>query len=402
MYARAMETMRRLIEGLLGGRRPAATPLEVVPAAAPPAVAVRPLRDRAPFGVLLLAAIAILWIARGVLGPFIVSAVLAYAFSPLVGAGQHRTGWSRVAVVAVGYLVALSVIAVLVALLAGRIVAEVRLLVEGGPDALATTLRQLLGTDEIRFGDTRILVGDIAREIQSRVLGLVASPGDALHVIGQIGEAGLQAILAVIVTFYFLVDGASMMDRLVGLLPVEHQARTVDVLGRIHEILGKWLRGQLLLIALVAAVAYIGLGPILHLPYALALAVLTGILEIIPLVGPLVATAIVAIDAFARGGPGPAAAVIVFYFVLRQVEDQIVMPVVIGRAVHLHPVVTIFAVLVGLSVYGILGGLLGVPLAAAVNVVFRELYPERPRPAPAVVVATPEPPPTPPVATPPG
>jgi predicted PurR-regulated permease PerM len=67
--------------------------------------------------------------------------------------------------------------------------------------------------------------------------------------------------------------------------------------------------------------------------------------------------------------------VIVFYLVLRQVEDQVVMPVVIGRAVHLHPVVTIFAVLVGLSLYGILGGLLGVPLAAAVNVVFRELYP---------------------------
>ena len=70
---------------------------------------------------------------------------------------------------------------------------------------------------------------------------------------------------------------------------------------------------------------------------------------------------------------------IVFYFVLRQVEDQVVMPVVIGRAVHLHPIVTIFAVLVGLSIYGVLGGLLGVPVAAAINVVFRELYPTRSR-----------------------
>ncbi|HEY0444736.1 MAG TPA: AI-2E family transporter, partial [Candidatus Limnocylindrales bacterium] len=82
-------------------------------------------------------------------------------------------------------------------------------------------------------------------------------------------------------------------------------------------------------------------------------------------------------DAFASGGTGVAAIVIVFYFVLRQIEDQVVMPVVIGRAVHLHPVVTIFAVLVGLSAYGILGGLLGVPIAAALNVVFRELYPTR-------------------------
>ncbi len=141
----------------------------------------------------------------------------------------------------------------------------------------------------------------------------------------------------------------------------------------------------------MSAVAYIGLGPIAHLPYALALAVLTGVLEIIPLIGPLIATAIVAIDAFARGGPGLAAGIVVFYFVLRQVEDQVVMPVVIGRAVHLHPIVTIFAVLVGLSLYGILGGLLGVPVAAAINVVFRELYPT------ATVVSPP--PPAPPAPT---
>jgi predicted PurR-regulated permease PerM len=59
------------------------------------------------------------------------------------------------------------------------------------------------------------------------------------------------------------------------------------------------------------------------------------------------------------------------------------MPVVIGRAVHLHPIVTIFAVLVGLSLYGVLGGLLGVPVAAAINVVFRELYPTATIAAPA-------------------
>ena len=138
--------------------------------------------------------------------------------------------------------------------------------------------------------------------------------------------------------------------------------------------MGKWLRGQVFLIFLVAAVTYLVLGPVLHLPYALAIAVITGVLEIIPLVGPLAATVVAGTDAFARGGPSLAAIVVVFYFVLRQIEDQVVMPVVIGRAVHLHPVVTIFAVLVGLHVYGVLGGLLGVPVAAALNVVYRELY----------------------------
>jgi predicted PurR-regulated permease PerM len=332
-------------------------------------------RDQAPFAVLLLAALGILWISRGVLGPFIVAAVIAYAFSPIVTVGERRLGWPRPAVVGLGYAIAVVVIAIAAFVLAGRIARELELLAGSGPDSLAKTLRELVGSDVLQIGGQQIAVADIAREIQTRVSGLIASPGDALHIAGQVGEIGLQAILTVIVTFYFLVDGEMFMERAIALLPVGHRDRTTDVLTRIHVILGKWLRGQLLLVALVTAVAYIGLGPVAHLPYALALAVLTGILEIIPLIGPLIATAIVAIDAFARGGAGLAAAVIVFYFVLRQVEDQVVAPVVIGRAVHLHPIVTIFAVLVGLSLYGVLGGLLGVPIAAAINVVFRELYP---------------------------
>jgi predicted PurR-regulated permease PerM len=353
------------------------TPVPSVPPA-PAAVVIR--HDRGPFALLLLAVVAVLWLSRAVLGPFIVAGVIAYAFSPLVSSTQRRMGWPRVVVVAVGYVCAIAVIAVVVGLLAGRIASELHLLAAGGPDALATTLRHMVGGDSVQIGNQTILMADVAREIQSRFLGLVSSPGDTLHVVGQVGEFGLQTILTIIISFYLLVDGDLFMDRTIALLPGTHRARTVDVLARIHIVLGKWLRGQILLIALVAAVAYIGLGPILHLPYALGLAILTGILEIIPLVGPLIATAVVAIDAFARGGPGLAAVVIVFYFVLRQVEDQVVMPIVIGRAVHLHPVVTIFAVLVGLSLYGVLGGLLGVPVAAAANVVFRELYPSESSP----------------------
>ena len=378
-----MRFLREWFEQIPGGRPTQAVASEDGdPEPVPPPVAAvvvpAPRRDRAPFAVLLLAAIGILWISRGVLGPFIVAAVAAYAFSPLVTAGERRLGWPRAAVVALGYAIASVVITVVVVLLAGRIVHELDLLAGSGPDSLAKTLRELVGSDVLVIGGQQIAVADIAREIQGRIAGLVASPGDALHVAGQVGEIGLQAILAVIVTFYFLVDGEMFMDRAIALLPAAHRERTSEVLARIHVILGKWLRGQLLLIVLVAAVAYIGLGPVAHLPYALALAVLTGVLEIIPLIGPLVATAIVAIDAFARGGAGLAAAIVVFYFVLRQVEDQVVMPLVIGRAVHLHPIVTIFAVLVGLSLYGILGGLLGVPVAAAINVVFRELYPTTP------------------------
>jgi predicted PurR-regulated permease PerM len=328
-----------------------------------------------PFIALVVATVVVLWLARSVLGPFIVAAVIAYAFSPLVSRGERQFGWPRIAVVAVGYVIAFVVLGALAWFLAGRVITEITQLASSGPDSVATTLRDLLGSDTIAIGGQQITVAEIAAQIRSRISSLFASPGDALHIAGVVGEFGLEAILAIIVTFYFLIDGTTFRDHVVNVLPRERRASTVDLLERIHLVLGKWLRGQALLIVFVAAITYVVLGPILHLPYALAIAVLTGILETIPLVGPLAATAIAGTDAFARGGPTLALIVVGFYFVFRQIEDQVVMPVVIGRAVHLHPVVTIFAVLVGLHTYGVLGGLLGVPVAAALNVVYRELYP---------------------------
>lgn len=324
---------------------------------------------------LALAVVLVAWLARGVIGPFVVSAMLAYAFSPLVGAGVRRWRQPRIVVVAIGYTIALVLVGLLIVLIAERLIGELASLATAGPDAVARTVRAIIGGDSLDIAGQHITVAAIVAGMQERARALAASPGDALALAKAIGQAALDAMLTVIVTFYLLVDGPRFVDRAVGLVPADRRTRLVLVLGRIHDVLGKWLRGQLLLIALVAAVVYVVLGPILHLPYSLAIAILTGVLEIVPFVGPLVATVIAGTDAFATGGAALAIGVVVFYFVLRQIEDQVVMPIVIGRAVHLHPVVTIFAVLVGLSAFGVLGGLLGVPVAAAANVIFDELYP---------------------------
>jgi predicted PurR-regulated permease PerM len=326
------------------------------------------------FRVLVVAALIVAWVGHAVLGPFIVAAVVAYAVSPLVATAERRLGWPRPLIVALGYVVALAALSIAIYFLAGQALRELEQLAKGGPDALASTLRQLVGSDTIVLGTQTISVAAVATQIQDSITHLLG-PGDAINVARSVGESTLKTVLVLIVTFYFLVDGARFRDVVVGLFPTPYRTRTVGLLADIHAVLGKWLRGQAFLVVLVAAVVYVILGPILGLRYALALGILTGVLEIIPLVGPIIAAAIAATDAVTQGGLQLAGVVIVIYIVLRQVEDQLVMPVVIGRAVHLHPVVTIFAVLIGLEVYGVLGGLLGVPAAAAINVIFNTLYP---------------------------
>jgi predicted PurR-regulated permease PerM len=335
------------------------------------------MTERRAFLVVLALLLVVLWAARSVLAPFIVAGGLAYAFSPLVTAAHLRTRWPRGLIVVLAYAVLGAAVAALVIVSSGRIGTELRALSAAGPDLVASALRELLHADSITVLGTTLSVSSIADAVRASIEGVVASPGSAIHIAEVVVDLALQSILVLIVTFYLIVDGARVQAFVLDLVPTVDRGRTEEVMGHVHATLSRWLRGQLLLIALVAVVVYAFLGPVLHVPYAIAISLLTGILEIIPLVGPVIAAVIAMVAALVSGGTGTAIVVGVGYFVLRQVEDQLVMPIVVGRAVHLHPVVTIFAVLAGLAIYGVLGGLLGVPIAAAINVVFTDLYANR-------------------------
>ena len=332
--------------------------------------------------VLVAAVLLVLWLARGIVGPFVVAAVLAYAFAPVVTAFQQRTGLPRALVIGIGYVVFLTALGVGIYLIAHAVNTEIKELTAGGQDIIAGALHKIVG-DHLLIAGQQITVDELARQIRLSLVGMLQSPSDALHIAEQAFELALQVVLCLIVTFYFLLDGHRFGLFAMRFLARSQREESVRIAHRIHVVLGRWLRGQILLIGLVTVVLYAILGPILHVPYALLLAIISGVLEIIPLVGPVIAAALAGTVAFSTKGTDVTLVVLLVYLVVRQVEDQVVMPLVIGRAVHLHPVATIFAVLVGLSAFGILGGLLGVPVAAALNVTLHELYPQASEEEPA-------------------
>ena len=324
---------------------------------------------------LLIGAAVLVWFARPVLAPFVVGAFIAYAFTPFIDAAQARTGRSRTFVVAAVSVLALIAIGVVGFIVGGLVYRELELLLKSGPDALTTALRQLLGSDSITVGDRTITVEELAAQIQAAIAAFTQTPDTALRTAEDVLRTVLNVALTVIVTFYLLLDGNRFGATALRFLDAEDRAQTTRIAGRIHVVLGHWLRGQLVLIVLVTVVVAIVLGPILHLPYATALGVMTGLLEVIPLIGPLVAGTVVAVVALSSGGISLAITVVVFLFVLRQVEDTVVVPNVLGRAVHLHPLVAMFAVVVGTTAFGILGTFLAVPIAAAINVAMHEFFP---------------------------
>jgi len=331
-----------------------------------------PARRVLILGVLV---VALLWLAQPVLMPFVLAIIIAYAFGPYIDAVQERTGRSRFLIVVLLYGTGLVLVGALVVVFSGPIFRELQLLVRAGPDAIETALRQLLGGDSITIGDRTFTVEELAAQVQAALASYLETPEGAIRAAQQLLHGTLDTVLTIIVTFYLLLDGVRFRDIVLRFLDERDRSELIRVGRRVHVVVGKWLRGQMILVVLVAVIVSVVLGLVLKLPYPLALGLLTGLLEVITFIGPLIAGTIVAVVALSSGGVPVAIAAVVFLFVLRQIEDVLVMPFVLGRAVKLHPLAALFAVVVGATAFGILGTFLAVPVAAAVNVALHEFFP---------------------------
>ena len=344
---------------------------------------------------LLVFAAAVFWFARPVMLPFVVGAIIAYAFSPAIDAVQARTRRSRVLIVAALYGAGLLVVVAVAVAFAGPVSREIALLIESGPGALETALRQVLGSESVTVGDLTLTVEQLAAQLQAAINAYLQTPEGALRAAEQLLHGTLDVILTMIVTFFLLLDGGRFGDAALRFLDPADRVQMRQVATRIHVVVGQWLRGQLVLVVLVAVVVSIVLGPILHLPNPAALGLMVGLLEVITFIGPIVAGAVVGIVALSTGGPALAAIAIVFLFALRQFENLVLMPAILGRAVNLHPLVALFAVVVGSTAFGIVGTFLALPVAAAINVALHEFFPEElgalPGDAPAAATVEAEP-----------
>jgi predicted PurR-regulated permease PerM len=328
--------------------------------------------------VLVLAAFAIIvfWFARPVMLPFAVAAIIAYAFSPYIDRVQARTHRSRLLIVVLCYGTALLAIVALVIAFANPVYREIVLLARAGPDALETALQQVLGTQGVVIGDQHFTTEELAVQLEAAARTYLQTPEGAIRAAEQLLHGTLDVVLMVIVTFFLLLDGNRFADAALNFLAPADRAEIRRVAGRVHVVVGRWLRGQLVLMAFVGTVVTIVFAFVLHLPYPLALGVLVAVLEVITFIGPIIAGVIVAIVALSAGGLPVAIASVVFLFVLRQIEDVLIMPAVLGRAVDLHPLVALFAVVVASTAFGIVGTFLGVPVAAGINVALHEFFPE--------------------------
>ena len=184
------------------------------------------------------------------------------------------------------------------------------------------------------------------------------------------GLFGLVTIL--LLTFYLLVESHSIFSFFVRLFPRQRRGKVSEVSALVTNKVSAWLGGQLVLGFIIGVTTAIGLA-LMGVPYFFVLALIAGVGEMIPIVGPLI-SAIPAIAVAFTVSPGLALGVAVFFLVQQQLENAVLVPKLMGQTVGLNAVTVILSLLIGGELLGLVGALLAVPTAAIVQVLFEELY----------------------------
>lgn len=169
----------------------------------------------------------------------------------------------------------------------------------------------------------------------------------------------ITTVTVLVITFYFLLERKHTELFLENTMGVEAADKVIHVVKNIERRLGSWVHGELLLMMLIGIFSYLGL-TFLHVDFALPLAIIAGILEAVPMIGPIL-SAIPAILVALATSPFLALSVVALYFIVQQVENHLVVPLVMRKSVGLSPLLTIVALLIGARIGGAAGAIVAVP-----------------------------------------
>ena len=308
--------------------------------------------------ILILLALVFLYLIRDILMVVFVAIVIAAAINgPVSWLQRHKV--PRLLGVIFIYLLLLLFLALIVTLIFPPLAEQIKQLAIYFPEfmeKIGLSVQEWWGKYRLE-GNLQTFLDKISNKLAQATSSVFAT------IIGLFGGL-LSAIIILVISFYLAVQEKGAKRFLVSLTPKEHQGYLAGLIERIESKIGGWLRGQLLLMLIVGLLTYIGLY-FLGVKYALTLALIACLLEIVPYIGPILAAVPAVILAFFQS-PFLALLVIILYIVIQQLENYIIYPQVMKKAVGLNPIIIIVAMLIGAKLMGILGMILAVPVTAAI------------------------------------
>jgi predicted PurR-regulated permease PerM len=231
---------------------------------------------------------------------------------------------------------------------------------------------------------------NVTEKLQQQAQKLPAKIGDAASVLGDIGLGLVNSLFALftilVLTAFLLGSGRGWIDRALALRPPEQAVRMRKALDHIGRAVGAYVGGAIAQATVAGVTAFIVLS-ILGVPFAAALSIIVFFADLIPLVGATLGAVLVAIVTLFSDFPTATIVWAIFSIVYQQVENTVIQPQIQKRAVNVHPFIVLVAVLFGSTLLGVLGALVAIPVAAALQILGRDMWARRQ--PPIAIVETP-------------
>ncbi|MDX1369183.1 AI-2E family transporter [Pseudomonas sp.] len=319
----------------------------------------------------------LLYLLQPILSPFLIGVLLAYLGDPLVDR-LERWKFSRTWGVIVVFALFSLILAILLLVLVPMLGKQLMRLYELAPQILDWAQHQALPWVQAKLG----LVDGFWRfdQLKSAFSEHLGKTSDILGMLLSKATASGLALLAwlvnllliPVVSFYLMRDWDLMVSRLRGLLPRHHEGLVVKLASECHEVLGAFLRGQLLVMLALGVMYAVGL-MLIGLELGLLIGLLAGLASIVPYLGVVVGVgAALTAGLFQFGGDFyPLLAIVAVFTVGQMLEGMLLTPWLVGDRIGLHPVAVIFAIMAGGQLFGFTGVLLALPVAAVIMVLVR-------------------------------
>lgn len=213
------------------------------------------------------------------------------------------------------------------------------------------------------------LIGSILEKIGNYTLSLASF---SLSAVFSLASTMVELIVVPVITFYMIKIGGRFVRGFIALFPQNYRPHLTRLFEEMNRVLSAYIVGQLSLSVLMTVVIFLGMLA-LGIPYPLVIGLLAGVVEMIPVVGPIVG-AVPAILLGLAESSGLAVKVLIFYIVVQQLDAHLVMPKLMGSVTNVHPVAIILGVLVGGQLYGIVGMMVAVPVLAVLQILLRHMW----------------------------
>jgi len=233
-------------------------------------------------------------------------------------------------------------------------------------------------TDKSFFGSSNSIAEQFS--IRDTVLGIQSSltniSGGVVSAVSIVFGGLFSFVLIIVLSFYFSAQESGINNFLRVITPVKHQKYVLSLWKRSQIKIGRWMQGQIILALIIGVLVYLGL-TILGVKYALLLAVIAAVFELIPVFGPILAAIPAVAFSFIDGGVTLALFVIGLYLIIQQFENHLIYPLVVTKVVGVPPLLVILGLVVGAKLAGFLGIILAVPIATIIQELVKDIQKDR-------------------------